>query len=172
MQATPRRCAAVARFALRAAFFASLLMLVACSSRTTKNQIVPPTPTSGDVALTLSEATYTSHQPIGVMVSNKSKTSYFAKTGLSACTYLQLEFYDTTKKAWIAVDGCTAAQTPHMLLLSPASSLPFTLAPGDSSNDPNAWLPGVYRVSLRYGTASDGSGNSTVVYSTGFKVSS
>jgi len=171
MPATPRRCAAFARFALRAAFCFSFLTLVACASRST-TQIIPPTPTTGDVALTLSKATYTSHQPLGVMVSNTSKTSYYAKTGLSACTYLQLEFYDTTKKQWLAIDGCTDVQTPHILLLAPTSSLPFTFAPGDSSTDPNAWLPGVYRLSLHYGTKSDGTDNPTVVYSAGFKVTS
>ncbi len=171
MPATPTRCAAAQRFTLRMLFCLAILTLAACASRTTTT-IIPPTATAGNITLTLSEVTFTSHQPIGVTVGNNGKTPYYAKTGLSACTYLQLEFYDTTKKTWVAVDGCSRVETPHALLLSPASSLPFTLAPGDSSTDPNAWLPGVYRVSLRYTTGSDGSGTSAVVYSAGFKVTS
>lgn len=171
MPATPQRCAAVARLTLRMLFCSSLFLLVACSSRASAT-ITPPTATTDNVTLTLSHTSYTSHQPIGVTMTNTSKTTYYAKTGLSACTYLQLEFYDTTKKSWLGVDGCVSVNPPHVLLLSPATSLPFTLAPGDSSNDPNAWVPGTYRISLGYGLASDGSGALVVVYSPGFKITS
>jgi hypothetical protein len=173
MSATPRWCAAITRVVLRTALHTALLVgilgLVACSSKGS-TLITRPTATTGDLTLTLDRATYTSHQPFGVTVNNTSKTSYYAKDGLSACTYLQLEYYDSTKKTWLSVDGCSRPYAQHVLLLAPTSSLPFTLAPGDSSTDQNAWVPGVYRVSLRYGPASDGSGNLSVVYSTGFVV--
>ena len=169
MPATPRRCAAVPRPALWLLMCAVVLILVGCTSRVT-GQIVPPTPTAGAVTLTLTEHTYTSHQPLGVMVNNTSKTAYYAETGLTVCTYLQLEFYDVARKAWLAVDGCTTVETPRVLLLAPTSTLPYTLAPGDSSTDPNAWVPGIYRIALRYSTKPDGSGTPVVVYSAGITV--
>ncbi len=171
MPATPQRCAAVARFTPFLVVCACALLLVACSGRTTAT-ITPPTATTGGITLSLDQKHYTSHQAIGITMNNKDNTTYYAKTGLSACTYLQLEFYDTAKKSWLAVDGCVSVNPPHVLVISPNSSLPFTLAPGDSSNDPNAWVPGVYRVSLRYGTAADGTGAQVVVYSQGFNITS
>lgn len=169
MPATPQRCAAVVLISRSLIVCTALLLLVGCSGKST-GQIAPPTATPGDISVAVDRASYTHSQPVGVTVANKSKTNYYAKNGLSACTYLQLEFYDTTKKAWLGVDGCTVVTAPHMLLLAPSSSLPYTLAPGDSSNDPNSWVPGVYRISLRYTTSSDGSGAVTVAYSAGFNV--
>jgi hypothetical protein len=166
MLATPRRCAAF--LALLAALF---LMLAGCSSSGGR-LITPPTATSGNLTLALDRQSYGVHQPIGVTVTNGGSTGYYAKDGLSACTYLQLEFYDTTKNTWLGVDSCTSPNAPQVRLLAPSASLPFTLAPGDSSNDPNAWVPGVYRIALRYGTASDGSGSLAAAFSPGFRITS
>lgn len=146
-------------------------LVAACAGSAAKSVTIPtPTATAGDVALSLDRAKYTTHQPIGVTVANASKTSWYAKDGLSACTYLQLEWYDASKKAWTPVDGCTSAVSPQVRLIAPGGSLPFTFAPGDSPADANAWVPGLYRVSLIASTNQDVSGSLTVVYSTGFQI--
>jgi hypothetical protein len=166
MRATPRRCAAFL------ALLVALFLLLAGCSNSSGRLITPPTATSGDLKLAPDRQSYSAHQPIGVTVTNGSSKSYYARDGLSACTYLQLEFYDTTKGSWLGVDGCTSPNAPQVRLLAPSASLPFTLAPGDSSNDPNAWVPGTYRIALQYGTASDGSGSLAVAYSSGFQIMS
>jgi hypothetical protein len=173
MDATPppHRSAALDRFLLRSFCCIGALFLAACSTGAA-NLIATPTATSGDVTLTPDRTSYGAHQAIGVTVTNNGKAGYYAKDGLSACTYLQLEFYDTSRKAWVAVDGCSSPNPPQVRLLAPSTSLPFTLAPGDASNDPNAWVPGIYRVSLRFGTAVDGSGTLVVAYSSGFQITS
>lgn len=166
MRATPRmRSVAPALLLL----LGSLCVLASCTSRSVTVTSVP-TATSGDITITPDRTSYTPHQPFGITVTNNGKTSYYAKDGLSACTYLQLEWYDPGKKAWVPVVGCSNANTPQVRTLAPSGSLPFTLAPGDSSNDANAWVAGLYRVSLRYGTAADGSGELQTASSPGFQV--
>jgi hypothetical protein len=147
----------------------TLFILAACTGRAAG---VPPAPTASDddITLTLDHTSYTTHQPFGITVTNNSKISYYARDGLSGCTYLQLEWYDPGKKAWVPVFGCSSVNPPQARPLAPASSLPFTLAPGDAPNDTNSWVAGLYRVSLRYGSAADGSGTLKTAYSAGFQV--
>jgi hypothetical protein len=147
------------------------LLSSACASSTVKTVIIP-TASPGDIILTLDRPKYTAHQPLGVTITNHSKHTYYAKDGLSACTYLQLEWFDANKNAWVPVDGCTTPNPGQMRQISAGLSLPYTLAPGDSPADANAWVPGVYRVSLSYGAAADGSGTLTPVYSQGFQITS
>lgn len=164
MRPTPRLWLAV--------FLLAVVPLVAaCASRSAKGvTLAAPTATTGDVTLALDRASFTTHQPIGVTVVNGSKTAWYAKDGLSACTYLQLEWYDGAKKVWTPVDGCTGAVSPQVRLIAPSLSLPFTLAPGNSPADANAWVPGVYRVSLTASASPDVSGSLATVYSAGFQI--
>jgi hypothetical protein len=147
-------------------------LLATCAGSSAKSVTIPiPTASSGAVTLTPDRPSYTTHQPIGITVANTGKTPYYAKDGLSACTYIQLEWYDAAKQTWTPVDGCTGVNTPAARLIAPNSSLPYTLAPGDSPTDANAWVAGVYRVALTFSKSQDLSGSATTAYSTGFQVS-
>ena len=164
MRPTPLRWLALLLLAL-------VPLVAGCGGTSAKaGTIAAPTASKGDVTLTLDRTIYTSHQPIGVTITNGSKTAWYSKDGLSACTYLQLEWYDAAKKVWTSVDGCTGVYSPQVRLIAPGESAPFTLAPGDSPADANAWVPGLYRVSLRASTTQDVSGAPATFSSAGFQI--
>lgn len=141
--------------------------LSACSNSSTSGKALP-TATSGNIKIAVAKAQYTANEPVGVTVTNTSSQTYYAVSGRSACTYLQLQEYDAAKNTWLNVSACPAAN-PTPLQISPKLSLPFTLAP-NSNSDPNAWDPGTYRVVLAYGTNADGSNTSTLAYSAAFTI--
>lgn len=143
--------------------------LAACSSGNA-TAIALPTATTGSVQVAVDRTSYTVSQAIGVTVSNTAnKTDYYAMTGKSVCTYLQLEEYNASKKTWVLVDGCQTTDQSHALLIRHASSLPYTFAPGSSANE-NQWETGTYRVALTYATDSAVSSNILTAYSAGFTI--
>lgn len=143
--------------------------LTACSSGSA-NTVALPTATRGAVQVAVEHTSYATNQVIGVTVSNTAtKTDYYAMTGKSVCTYLQLEEYDSGKKTWVAVDGCQTADQPRLLLIQHASSLPFTLTPSSPANQ-NQWGAGTYRVLLQYTTDYTGSSGFQTAYSAGFTI--
>jgi hypothetical protein len=130
-----------------------------------------PTATGGALNLTTDKRTYAVHDPIGVTVANTGGGDLYARDGRSACTFVQLQRYDTGKAQWVSVDGCSQAETsPRPLVIHGGMSEPFTLAPG-SPSDPNAWEPGLYRVGCAYGANPDGSTGEQIAYSAGFTIS-
>lgn len=154
----------------------AVFSLTACNSTTAKT-IAAPTATAGDITIAVDRAAYGPTEPIGVTVTNASKTDYYALTGRSGCTFLQLEEYNPAKNVWVPVVGCQGA-TPSQALLIPgkphnnntAFSEVFTLAPGNSSTNPNTWTIGLYRVSLSYSADASGTSNPQTAYSAGFNV--
>ncbi|WIG58678.1 MAG: hypothetical protein OJF49_001424 [Ktedonobacterales bacterium] len=145
------------------------LMFSACAGSGSNNLKIP-TATAAAVQIKTDRTAYTTAQPIGVTISNTGSQGFYAVTGRSACTFLQLQKYDTTKRAWFATVGCDTAYQPQALLISANMTEPFTLPPGNASDNPNVWVPGAYRIALQYGTQSDGSGNVQVAYSAGFQI--
>lgn len=143
-------------------------VLCACSPSSAKTPL--PTPTTGAIQITLDRASYTSIEPIGVTVTNSSKTNYYALDALSGCTFLQLQFYDATHNAWTATLPCKENRQPAALLIAAGMTEPFTLPPGNSSSNANQWGPGLYRIGLTYGTQPDASGTVTMAYSPGFQI--
>ena len=154
----------------------AVFSLTACESSTAKG-IVAPTATTGDITIVVDRATYSPSEPIGVTVTNGGKSDYYALTNRSGCTFLQLEHYNTSKSAWEPVVGCQSAQPVQALLISGKQhnnnkdfSETFTLAPGDSTTNPNTWTLGLYRISVTYSADSNGSDNPHVAYTAGFSV--
>ena len=147
---------------------AAVLVLAACSGSPAKTPV--PTPTSEAIQISTDRASYNSTQPIGVTVTNGSKTNYYALDARSGCTFLQLEFYDTTHKAWVPTLPCKENRPPAALMIAAGMTEPFTLPPGNSSSNGNQWGPGLYRIGLTYGTQSDASGTVITAYSTGFQI--
>lgn len=143
--------------------------LAACSSSSAK-AIPLPTATTGSIQVAVDRTTYTVSQAIGVTVSNTAnKTDYYATTGKSVCTYIQLQEYNSTKHAWLPVDGCQTADQPHVLQIPHAASIPYTLAPQSPANQ-NQWDPGTYRLALDYSTDSTAGSNLQTAYSAGFTI--
>jgi hypothetical protein len=127
-----------------------------------------PTATAGAIQIAVNQKQLAAHDPIGVTITNTSDKTYFAVDGRSACTFLQLQEFNSAKKAWVNVVGCTNVN-PTPLEISPRLTEPFTLAP-TSTSDPNAWDPGTYRIVLAYGTNAAGSDTSTFAFSSGFTI--
>lgn len=146
--------------------------LVACTTPAVKTSKTPlPTPTPGTLQLMVDRSVYTSTQPIGITVTNTTKTVYYAVTGRSACTFLQLQEYNQKQRAWVSVYGCGSVDTPVVRRIPPSVSTPYTLAPGTvPASSPNVWEAGIYRVALQYSTESDGATNPQVAYSQGFQI--
>jgi hypothetical protein len=142
--------------------------LSACTNNAVNSKDLP-TATTGSIQIAVGQAQYGVNDPVGVMVTNTSSNqTYYAVSGRSGCTFLQLQQYSATKESWVSVFGCPGAN-PTPLEITPELSEPFTLAPNSSSN-PNAWDPGTYRVALLYSTNSDGTSNPIVAYSAAFTV--
>jgi hypothetical protein len=147
-----------------------LAALAACTPRATTAAVVP-TGSAGKLRLTTDRSLYHLSEPVGVTISNTSGTAVYATDGRSACTFLELQRYDTASRSWVTTEPCRSAEPLHTLLIPGSVSEPFTFAPGDDSQDPNRWAGGVYRVVLIYTTTADGSGSSSIIYSPGFVIS-
>ncbi len=161
---------------LAVGLLAAVVSLSACDSSSAK-AITAPAATTGDVTIAVDRTTYGVTEPIGVTISNATKTDYYAATGHSGCTFLQLEEYNATKQAWVPVLGCQSAQQPQALLIpskphnnNAVFTETFTLAPGISASNANAWDVALYRVMLTYNTDASLSKDSQVAYSPGFYV--
>lgn len=155
---------------------AVVLSLAACDTSTAK-AIAAPTATGGDVTIVVDRARYGITVPIGVTITNAGKSDYYAATGRSGCTFLQLEEYVASKNAWAPVLGCASAEQPQALLIpgkphnnNRAFTETFTLAPGTSATNANTWDLGLYRVALTYATDATLSKNLQTAYSAGFYV--
>lgn len=145
-----------------------LVGMTACGTAARGKPIVLPTATSLSVIVTTDKLAYQVAQPMGVTVQNAGGSVYYVTDNHTACTIVQLQ--QLIAGAWQNVLSCSTGQPPHILEMPPHSSQPFTLAPGNATNNPNAWAPGVYRVALSLSTHPDGSGQPILVYSSGFQV--
>lgn len=143
--------------------------LAACSSNNAK-AIALPTATTSSIRVAVDHTTYTVSQAVGVTVTNSaSKADYYAKTGKSVCTYLQLQEYNASKKIWVQVDTCQTSDQPRALMIQHASSLPYTFAPVSPANQ-NQWDPGTYRVALDYAPDSTVVSGIVTAYSAAFTI--
>lgn len=154
----------------------ALFSLSACQSSST-NAIAAPSGTTGDITISVDRTTYGVSQPVGVTITNGSNTDYYAATGRSACTFLQLEEYVASKKAWVPVVGCQTAQQAQTLLIpgkphnhNNTFTETFTLAPGNAPANANNWETGLYRVALTYSSDSNLSKGMQTAYSPGYYV--
>ncbi len=130
-----------------------------------------PTATKAAVQIIMQNARFGVSEPLGILVKNTGKTDVYARDGLASCTVLQLQQYDSQKKAWVAVDRCQQRIQPQVRLIRAGMTEPFTLAPS-SSGDPNTWDSGTYRIALTFTTQPDGTTATQVAYSQGFTIQS
>lgn len=137
---------------------ALIIGLTACATASRTSGLTNANATTGPVVVSTNLSAYTISDAIGVTVTNDSPTDYYAASGKSACVIIQLERYNTLKAAWEPVDGCASQEQDQAFAIAKNSQQQFTLAPV-SSADPNAWQPGLYRVTLMYSTNPDGSTN-------------
>ncbi|HEX6122271.1 MAG TPA: hypothetical protein VFY89_03880 [Ktedonobacterales bacterium] len=144
------------------------LVLGACAGGSSSG-IVIPTATAGQLRLSTDRATYSVSQPIGITVSNTSGNNYYALTGHSACTFLQMQRYDSAHKQWNDVNACGDGAPAQVLLIRGHMSEPLSLAPG-ATPSANTWQPGTYRIALSYSAKSDGTSDPQVAYSQGFTI--
>lgn len=145
--------------------------LAACTAPSRTVKVPLPTPTAGNIQLTVDRSRYTTTQPIGVTVTNTTDTDYYAVAGRSSCTFLQLQVYNQKKNAWVSVDGCNSLDPPNVQKILKSTAVPFTLAPGIvPASSPNIWEAGIYRVALQYSTQIDGTTSLQIAYSPGFQI--
>jgi hypothetical protein len=147
----------------------ALTALAACAQSSAKATTLP-TPTTGAIEISIDRPSYTAAQPIGVSIANNDKQGVYALNGRTGCTFLQLELYNPTKKTWSPTAPCGTVDPVRALLIPSGAHEPFTLPPGNNSADANSWVPGTYRISLRYGTKPDASGDVQVAYSSAFQI--
>jgi hypothetical protein len=161
---------ALALTCVGALVLALVFMLAGCASSSATVKVPVPTAAPGALQITVDRQHYTVSQPIGVTVKNTSTTDYYALDGQSACTFLQLQHYDATRKVWVIVEGCERVSQANVLAIPAGLSEPFTLAPGTKASNPNAWDAGVYRIAIRYSPQSDAGGAAQAAYSAGFVI--
>ncbi|MGE5333133.1 MAG: hypothetical protein ACM3N4_00405 [Nitrososphaerota archaeon] len=93
----------------------------------------------------------------------------YAVDGKASCTIMELQQYVSETKSWVPVDLCRDNTPPQVVVIRAGMSEPFTLAPA-SAGDPNSWVPGLYRIALRFSRNPDGTSSDTVAYSQGFTI--
>ena len=142
--------------------------LTGCKVRS--SNIALPTATKTAVAITMQNRDFATSEPLGILVKNTGSSDVYALDGLSGCTVLQLQQYDSNKKAWVAADRCHETVQPRVLVIRKGMSEPFTLAP-NSPGDANAWDSGTYRIALTFTTHADGKTATQAAYSPGFTIS-
>jgi hypothetical protein len=129
-----------------------------------------PSATSGALRITTDHSAYGLDTPIGVTVTNAGGTDVYALDGRSGCAIIQMQRYDSSKRQWNSVVGCTQAASPRTDRIMAGAAIPFTLAP-TSSADPNKWDRGLYRVALAYSAKSDATTDGQIAFSAGFTIS-
>ena len=152
-----------------AGFSLVVLILLAGCQANSKNAVAAAKATTGPVRIVLDHSAYGVSDPIGVTVSNVSKDLYYTIDGKSACTMLELQQYDSAKKQWAMVSGCTIAEPLNALQMPAGISEPFSLTPGSSSNE-DAWQSGTYRVAVLYSANPDGKTDAQTAYSATFAI--
>src|SRR5581483_6104520 len=108
-----------------------LVLLAGCQANS--KSVAATKATTGPVQIAVDHSAYGVSDPIVVTVSNISKDLYYAVDGKSACTFLEVQRYDSAKKQWITVSGCTIAEPLNALEMPAGISEPFSLAPGSHS---------------------------------------
>jgi len=146
------------------------MLSVLAGCKISRSNIALPTATKATVTITMQNREFETSEPLGILVKNTGSADVYALDGLSGCTVLQLQQYDSDKKAWVAADRCRETAQPRVLLIRAGMSEPFTLAP-TSSGDPNAWDSGAFRIALTFSTHADGKSETQVAYSPGFTIS-
>jgi hypothetical protein len=147
---------------------ALLVILAGCQSDST-NANPAQAASGGPVRITLDHSAYGVNDPLGITVSNTGDRVFYAVDGKSACTFMQLQKYDSGKKQWATIDACTIAYSPHPLQMPAGIAEPFSLAPG-SPSDQNAWETGTYRVAVVYSENADGTTGAQTAYSPEFAI--
>jgi hypothetical protein len=148
---------------------ACMATLTACLGGAPRKPPAGVTATKGPVTVATNLSAYNVNEAIGVIVSNNDSTDYYAVSGKTACVIIQLERYNTTKKAWEPVDGCPTPGTAPVYAIAKNSQQQFTLAP-TSSADINAWDAGLYRVTVTYTPNSNGVTDAKQAHSAAFNV--
>ena len=146
------------------------LLSVLSGCKISRSNIALPTATKATVTITMQNLEFETSEPLGILVKNTGSADVYAVDGLSGCTVLQLQQYDSDKKTWVAADRCHETVQPRALVIRKGMSEPFTLAP-TSSGDPNAWDSGSYRIALTFTTHADGKTSTQTAYSPGFTIS-
>ena len=132
--------------------------VAACGAGPTSKSPSGVSATSGPITIATNLTTYTINDAVGVTVSNTAPTDYFANSGKSECTIIQVERYVSSRGVWAPVDTCQSQDGAQTFAIAQHSQQQFTFTP-TSSADPNAWQPGLYRVILMYSSNTDGASN-------------
>lgn len=148
--------------------FVALILFAGCQSNSPSGAANTKA-TTGPVQVTLDHTAYGVNDPFGVTVSNTSKSVYYSLDGKSACTILELQQYNATKRQWEITTPCTVASPIHSLQVPSGIAEPFSLAPG-SPSDENSWQRGTYRIAVVYSDNADGKTGAQTAYSTAFVV--
>lgn len=127
-----------------------------------------PSGSAGSVTVQTDTTVYSVSQPIGVTIHNGGKTTYYAQGGQSECTLIQMQ--RQVGSTWQAVMPCTSGEQASRAAVTPGLVEPFTLAPGNATDNPNAWVPGVYRFAVQVTASADGKGTATLIYSPGIRI--
>lgn len=157
----------LARTVLGALIVLSVSGCAATSLKPTKISI--PTATPGAIQLVTNQTRYATSDPIGVTLLNNGKSVVYARNNQFACTFVQIQRYDTGHKQWSTLGGCSSLNAPQPLVINPGAREPFTLAPGTQGNG-NTWDSGTYRIALTYSASADGTTAPVTAYSAGFIV--
>ena len=146
----------------------ALFLLAGCQSNAT-NGTTKSTATDGPIRVSVDRSAYGVSDPVGVTVSNTSKTVYYSLDGKSACTILQLQKYDSSKNVWATTYACTVALPIQALQVPAGIAEPFSLTPS-SPSDENTWQKGTYRIAVVYSDNADGKTGAQTAYSVAFDI--
>ena len=138
-----------------------LLLLPACGQTTTSKQ---GTGSSHPVQISVDAGAYHGSDPISVMVTNQSASTFYAPDHQTSCTIVQLQMRSGDQ--WQTMGECALKTPTRMLRVGHDASNVYTLTPPKSG-----WSAGTYRVALSYSQQENApAGSMSQAYSSEFQV--
>lgn len=122
-----------------------------------------PTASTGPVTLRVGATSYRASDTISVTLSNQSTRAISFPDHLTNCTVILLE--RQVNGGWQSVNVCKLMTPTRLHMLEAGKSLTVDLTP-----PPSLLAAGLYRATLRYGSAHTFGGPTTTLYSAGFQV--
>ncbi|HLZ22649.1 MAG TPA: hypothetical protein VKQ30_11060 [Ktedonobacterales bacterium] len=109
---------------------------------------------SGEIILALDKAQYGPHDTIVVSIFNSGPIAILVADHQTNCSLICLQ--RLSNGAWQQVQLCRMKTPTRLIEVPAASTMVQRLVPGSDQATTAAWLLGIYRAALQYGTRVEG----------------
>ena len=126
-------------------------------------------PSGGQVSVTLDKSQYSSGETILVSIQNGLATSIMVPDHQTNCTTVSLQM-QTAGGGWMTVNPCRLMTVTRLHEIAAGATIMVHLIPAAQSSASTTWMPGTYRVAIRYGSGAVTAGKGVVIYPATFAI--